>query len=564
MPFEALEAVSLLEPPDTNHRKSTDPGGDVSGFREVPAATRTALDLDRLIDAISERAVGGGGRERERVGRLNRILRTLPTDPRVIEYRAAVIDDLRRLPGLAVELRHRVEYIERSSGILYAYEDELLESIDRLSELESFVDNVIGLRRSLADHRDAIRATALRFLLEGLDTVTADDGFRAMTTELPRLRKGLGGRRSVTLGINLDDRLRPQSATLLAVNDREFRNPSSLQRLIATILPSEGGRPLHTNDIPESLRNASGSSTPLMPLFRDLQQILRSIARPVARALREYAGVPAGTLARIADELSLYLGVLAYTETLEKRGYPVTAPRIEVTSGRFGAELEEAYPPLIVLAGSEPVANDLSIESSDGLVILTGPNSGGKTTFVRTLAQIVFLAQHGFPVPARRASLTMVPAIHSLFAGADEPAEPGATGRLERELRELSALLDSGQPEGLYIFNEAFSSTGSDDAIDIAKTVIRGLVARGATVIFVTHLHSLAHHADEIQATLEGHRVVNLVAEAQEGVPTFRILRAKPEGKSHAVRLVKQYGLDYESIIARNGDNTHGGPHDHS
>jgi len=572
MAFDALSAVRLLEPPGSVSTGSDHDRGTT--IRELSEATRSALDLDRLIDAIIRRAVGRGHREGERSGRLHRILHSLPADPRIIAYRAAVIADLRHSPDLAAALEREVTALQRSGGALYAYEDELLEAIDRLSELETFVDRVTGLRTALMRYREALESDGLRSLLDALDRTVADERFSAMATELPRLRKGLGGRRSVTLGINLDDRLRPQSATLLAVHNHEFRKPSSLQRLLGTILSSDGGHPLHTNDIPESLRSSSGSSAPLMPLFQDLRQILRSIARPVARALQTYSAVHTNTLSRIADELALVLGVVSFAEALETQGYPMEAPEIDVpeidaTHGaadpaRFRGAFEGLYPPLIAVNGADAVANDFSLDEADGLVILTGPNSGGKTTFVRALAQAVFLAQQGFPVPARRASLAIVPALHSLFAASDEPAEPGATGRLERELRDLSGILESDPPGGVFVFNEAFSSTGSDDAIDIAKTVIRGLVARGATVIFVTHLHSLAHHADEIQAALEGHRVVNLVAEAQEGVPTFRILRAKPEGKSHAVRLVKQYGLDYESIIARNGDNTHGGPHDHS
>ena len=110
----------------------------------------------------------------------------------------------------------------------------------------------------------------------------------------------------------------------------------------------------------------------------------------------------------------------------------------------------------------------------------------------------------------------------------------------------------SEAPEGaLYLFNEAFSSTGTDDALEIAETVIRGIIDSGGRVLFATHLHALAGKRQELSREFGESEVVNLVARTDGETPTFRIERGEPEGKSYAARLVKEYGLDHDSILKR-------------
>lgn len=196
------------------------------------------------------------------------------------------------------------------------------------------------------------------------------------------------------------------------------------------------------------------------------------------------------------------------------------------------------------------VRNDFVAEAGDALLILTGPNSGGKTTYLRAVAQAQFLAQHGFPVPAEKARLCLVPGILSLFATGDGQ-EITLEGRLAQELRQLSQMISEAPEGALYLFNEAFSSTGTDDALEIAETVIRGIIDSGGRVLFATHLHALAGKRQELSREFGESEVVNLVARTDGETPTFRIERGEPEGKSYAARLVKEYGLDHDSILKR-------------
>ncbi len=545
MAFDLLNDVQLLNPP------STDVGEQ--SYWTIPPETRAALDLDRLTSWLTKYAVGY--RVGARATRLHDLLSRLPCNAAIADYRRAIVADLQRSPIFRSHLRAEIEAYDSGAIARYAYDDELLETIDRLSQLEVLVDRIAGLHRVFSADSTELDSIGLRGLRDALSRTVEGDLFQELRRLLPELRSGLGERRSVTIGVNLDDRLRPQSAALLAIQRGPVSSPSKLQRLLSRVLGTDVGGSLYTNELPPSFRDAGGT-TPLQPLFRDVHSLLRSITRPVSRALRAYTELDLSVLDRIADELALLIGVVDAFDRLGERGLAVTAAEFKTDTTRFSIDISGMYPVLLADDDRPPIDNDVEINEEDGIIIITGPNSGGKTTFIRTLTQSVFLAQHGFPVPAVSARLSRVRAFNTLFAIADSSTEPGATGRLERELATLASMLAEEERFGLFVLNEAFSATGSDDALDIARSVLRGLVERGATVLFVTHLHALARHAADIEAFLNGRRVVNLVAGVNGGAPTYKVARSTPEGTSYADRLVKMYGLDYDSIVSRDRPKT--------
>ena len=102
------------------------------------------------------------------------------------------------------------------------------------------------------------------------------------------------------------------------------------------------------------------------------------------------------------------------------------------------------------------------------------------------------------------------------------------------------------------LLDESLSSTGSFEASYIAAEVLAGLSRVGCRCLFSTHLHELASKIDEINertAPDGGNRIDTLVAGMEEGKRSFKIVRAKPDGKSYARDIADKYGLSYESIL---------------
>lgn len=531
--LSALSQVSLLQPPGTGEQ----------AYWTLPDRASEDLNLFQISRGIA--------RERQEEERVARVLRRLPVDPAVSEYRQAILRDITRLPGLREELAGEVDSTRKMVGARYSYSEDLLETVGRLTELELFVERVRGLGDTLGRRREELSSQGLIALADALSAAREDESFRTMERELPGLRKGLRNRRSLTVGINLDDRMRPAAATLLSINDKPFGEATPLQRVLSRFTPEGAAQPLHTNDLPESLRRSDGSAPALSPLFQDLEQLLRSIVRPVAKGLRKYSYLQTEGIGEIASELSVYLGVIAMRDRLEALGLPLCeAELLPADRAHSACRIEGLYAlGLSHNSGSlGVVTNDYHLEDGEALIILTGPNSGGKTTFLRAVAQAQFLAQHGFPVPARAARIAPVPGVLSLFASAED--EGGTMeGRLAQELRQLKEMVTRAPAGALYFFNEAFSSTGTDDAVEIAETVLRAIIDSGGRVLFATHLHALASRREELARELSGARVVSLVARSGEEGPNYAIERGAPEGRSYAERLVREHGLDYDSLL---------------
>ena len=126
-------------------------------------------------------------------------------------------------------------------------------------------------------------------------------------------------------------------------------------------------------------------------------------------------------------------------------------------------------------------------------------------------------------------------------------------GRLGEECARLGDIFAAITEKSLVLLDESLSSTGSFEASYIAAEVLAGLSRVGCRCIFSTHLHELAAEIDNINARTSeagGVPIDTLVAGIEsEGRRSFRILRAKPDGKSYARDIATKYGLTYDNII---------------
>ena len=166
------------------------------------------------------------------------------------------------------------------------------------------------------------------------------------------------------------------------------------------------------------------------------------------------------------------------------------------------------------------------------------------------------MLQLGMYLPADEISISPVDGIYTHFpTGAEDTIDKG---RLGEECARLGEIFDCVTPNSLVLLDESLSSTGSYEASYIAAEVLGGLAHIGCRCLFSTHLHELAAEIEELnRRSLEtgGVAIDTLVAGMEgDGKRSFRILRAKPDGKSYARDIAESYGLTYENIMKRIGD----------
>lgn len=534
------------------------------------------LGLDEVARALSP--------DHAHADRVKQILLALCGDPGVIAYRQDVLSDLLRNPALADGLNRLLPALGQLS--FYGHparpnEPALQQTIFRLGELELYVDCVQQLRALLLAQGDGLRAEGLHRLRDALTEIEADPAFQALRAELPEMLAKVRNIGSVTIGVNLDAHMMPSEATLLSINTHRFKGAglSLLGRLLgkpgdgdpAGNQATQGLARLHRITLPEGMPHTR-SNLMLVPLFKDLSDLLESVARLVADALARYARISAQFLVALEGEIAFYFGAIRLVRRIEAAGLPMCRPQVVAKEERLTevCDLFNLNLALRMLArepdarlGERIVLNDARFDDEGRVFILTGPNQGGKTTFIQAVGLVHILAQTGLPVPGSWARISPVDAIFTHFAAEERPDLE--SGRLGEEVRRLSRIFAHATRYSLILLNESLSSTSPNKSLHLARDVVRGLRMLGARVIFATHLHALAEEAEQINARTPGDsRVASLVSQTvpddgkgnaddgsaadAAGRRTYEILPGPPQGTSFARDIARKYGISFEQI----------------
>ena len=251
------------------------------------------------------------------------------------------------------------------------------------------------------------------------------------------------------------------------------------------------------------------------------------------------------TLERFEREVQFYLAVLEYLEPLRRAGLGFCYP--QVTDGP-GDEFARGCFDLALAAklngrDALPVGNDFHLSGPERVIVVTGPNQGGKTTFARMFGQLHYLAALGCPVPGREARLLLPDQIFTHFER-EEGAE-NQRGRLEDELRRAQEILQRATAHSVVIMNEGFTSTTLSDARFIGTKVLERVLSLGSVGVYVTFVDDLA---------AGGEAVVSMVGQVDPSDPsrrTYRIIREPASGRAHAAAIADKYGLGYERLRER-------------
>ena len=489
---------------------------------------------------------------REQFGLPEELLYELCQDVATIHYRQSVLADVLGSAPLQDVLREARPMLRELAYFTTTRKEQsapLQQAVWRLGELETYV----ACLQRLADAAQlpGLESDGLQALLAFVRRRQADPVYQRLLQELPALRGGLKRRASVSIGINLDGQLRPSEATLLAVHEEKFAERPLLSRIFGAASPYQ---PV------ASIKRVAAMGT----LFGDLDRILGAVARPLAKALGQYVRLQVQDLLSLEREIAFYLGAAQFFERLRARGLPICRPRLAPAAERR-LQVSRLYNVNLALGGSEEraaaiVGNDLDMDTNGRILVLTGPNQGGKTTFTRAVGLLQVLAQAGLYAPAATATVSPADVVGTHFP-VDEPGHAEG-GRLAEEARRLSAIFATASEHSLILMNESLASTSPSESLYLAEDVVRGLRLLGARAVFATHLHELGERVDAINREVEGaSRLVSMVAGIEsngagnDGIGevrrTYRIRPGPPVGLSYARDVARRYGISFEDIRAQ-------------
>ncbi|MGC4018850.1 MAG: DNA mismatch repair protein MutS [Muricomes sp.] len=248
------------------------------------------------------------------------------------------------------------------------------------------------------------------------------------------------------------------------------------------------------------------------------------------------------TVFRFSREIQFYLSWIDYIQPIRDAGLPFHYPEICTTSEHI-YNLEGFDLALAVSLQGKIVTNDFVFHAPEHIIVVTGPNQGGKTTFARAFGQVHYLAALGLCVPGREGNLYLFDDILTHF-GREEDLST-LNGKLQDDLVRLHELLEKATSRSEIIVNEIFSSTTLKDALLLGGYMMDAFAALKAPAMVVTFLDELAVHGPETVS------MMSLVKEDDPSERTYKVVRKPPDGLAYAMYIAGRHGLTYEQLNRR-------------
>jgi MutS domain V len=376
--------------------------------------------------------------------------------------------------------------------------------------LQMFVKNLRRLRGIADQHQSRFASEGMCRLFAMLSQELSDDYFAEIERHLNRLK--------FRQGVLMSARLGPGSKG----KDYVLRKPhedkrSWLGRLLAERPPSYSFT-LHPRD--EAGMRALGELTD-----RGVNLVANAVGQSTDHILSFFQ--------MLRTELAFYVGCSNLQRELERIGEKICFPTVAPVGQRDLSFVGLYDASLALSLGGKVVGNDVNANQSD-LVMVTGANTGGKSTFLRSIGMAYLMAQAGMFVPAETFSCAVSDGVYTHYKREEDATMN--SGKWDEELSRMSGIVASVRPNSILLFNESFASTNEREGSEIAGQIVRALLDRHIRIFFVTHLFHFAHSFFVSDAT----RVTFLRAERRpDGTRPYKLVTGEPLQTSYGEDLYR-------------------------
>lgn len=483
-----------------------------------------------------------------------KILSKPPTDVNVIKYRQDILDDFLNMPELEAILYKSIHTIYNNAKSIYAKigsTQSFIEINENLEHIDSFIECINACHSFYERHYPKLRSEGAKAVAQALEDKYRSEDFKGLVAEVEQLKNTFkNGVRSVTFGINFDEHMRPMKIALLSASNEYFREKTLFEKIFSKNEVTEPLSEIYSRKSKDGELDASNKV-----LFNEIDALTGEYVRHFNASLRSYYSSSVDFLLKLEPQINFYVGATQLVDRTRKMGLPSCRPKIlpkESRAFRCSNMYDLAFACKLFnsllsgkFAAPEIKTNDCEV---DGIVILTGANNGGKTTFTRGAGINQVLAQCGMCVTAESAEIS---AVDSIFVHFPKEEEVGInTSRFTEECKEFKETTEQAGAYSLILMNESLSSTTPTECLIIAEELMKIFSYMGARVIYTTHIHELIEKKDEINEAGGKSLMTSMIAQCDErGQPTYKIVKGVPDQLRNARYIFERFGISFEEFL---------------
>ena len=245
-------------------------------------------------------------------------------------------------------------------------------------------------------------------------------------------------------------------------------------------------------------------------------------------------------------ELAFYIGCINLHESLKHLKEPIAFPEpknIDDIQQSFRGLYDIS---LALTMQQKLVSNDITI-GEKSLIMITGANQGGKSTFLRSIGIAQLMMQCGMYVPAETFSANVYNKVFTHYKREEDKTL--ISGKFDEELERMSNIIDTITPNSLILFNESFASTNELEGSNIAKEIVNALLEKNIKIFYVTHLYSLT---SQFYASNNAEALFLRAVRRPDGTRSYKLIEGKPLETSFGKDLYVSLFKESENEITNN------------